>query len=212
MLFSTQSQLELFNNRLDRRLNNLDEVRKVALKCHRCGLREDCTQVVFGSGNLKADLMFIGEGPGKNEDQQGIPFVGNAGQLLNKILKAAEIDREEVYISNIIKCRPPRNRKPTIKEMQSCLWILAQEIKFVNPKIIIPLGSTALRGLLDSNGRITRQRGVWVEREGKYFLPTFHPAALLHDERKKKPVWNDFLKIKKTYNKYLKLKAEGKEV
>ncbi|GAB6137419.1 uracil-DNA glycosylase [Halanaerobaculum tunisiense] len=212
MLFSGQSQLDLFANQPENKLRSLTEVKEVALNCQRCSLREGCTQVVFGTGNQEADLMFIGEGPGRDEDRQGVPFVGQAGQLLNKILQAAEIDREEVYISNIIKCRPPENRTPQQEEMQACLWILAQEIQFVNPKLIVPLGSTALRGLLDPNGSITRQRGTWVQEKGKYFLPTFHPAALLHDTSKKKPVWKDFLKIKKAYNKYLRLKSEGKKV
>ncbi|AGB40867.1 uracil-DNA glycosylase, family 4 [Halobacteroides halobius DSM 5150] len=212
MLFSSQSQLQLFTKQSKKGLRSIDELKDVAKECKRCQLRTNCKKVVFGSGNKKAELMLVGEGPGKTEDKRGIPFVGQAGQLLNKILEAAEIRRDKIYISNIIKCRPPGNRKPTIEEMKSCLWILAQEIRFVNPKLIVPLGSTALRGLLNPNGSITRRRGIWVEKEGKYFLPTFHPAALLHDKNKKEPTWKDFLKIKKAYNKYLKLKAEGKKV
>jgi DNA polymerase len=213
MLFSNQNQLGLFSgDKLEAKFDNLKEVKELALECQRCGLRENCTQVVFGSGNNQSPLMFVGEGPGRDEDKQGLPFVGRAGKLLDRILTEAEIERDEVYISNIIKCRPPNNRKPTEEEMKTCLWILAQEIKFVDPKIIVPLGSTALRGLLDPAGKITKVRGNWEERKGRYFLPTFHPAALLRDERKKKPVWLDFLKIKKAYHKYLRLKAEGKEV
>lgn len=212
MLFSSQVQLDLFNNPPENKFSSLEEVKEVALNCNRCGLREDCTQVVFGTGNADAELMFVGEGPGGEEDKQGIPFVGRAGRLLDRILKEAGIDREEVYISNIIKCRPPNNRKPTEEEMKTCLWILTQEIKFIDPTIIVPMGSTALQGLLNPNGKITKVRGKWVERQGKYFLPTFHPAALLRDERKKKPVWKDFLKIKKAYEKYLRLKEEGKEI
>lgn len=212
MLFDKREQLDLFGNQPEKRYNSLAELKNIALDCSRCGLRENCTQVVFGAGNKDADLMFVGEGPGKDEDKEGIPFVGRAGKLLDKILAAAEIDKDEVYISNIVKCRPPGNRKPSSQEMKTCLWILAQEIKIIDPAIIVPLGSTALKGLLDPNGKITKIRGNWVEREERYFLPTFHPAALLRDENKKAPVWKDFLTIKKAYNKYLKLKAEGKEV
>jgi len=212
MLFDKRAQLDLFNSQAEKRYNSIDELRNIALDCSRCALREDCTQVVFGAGNKEADLMFVGEAPGRDEDQQGTPFVGQAGILLEKILTAADINKEEVYISNVVKCRPPDNRKPDKKEMKTCLWILAQEIKLVNPKLIVPLGSTALKGLIYPRGKITKLRGQWIERKDKYFLPTFHPAALLRDETKKPLVWKDFLKLKKAYDKYLRLKAEGKEV
>ena len=213
MLYQENKTMKLFadittNNRFD----SLSELKNIAVKCKRCSLRKGCKQVVFGNGNADADLLFVGEGPGAQEDKKGKPFVGKAGKLLNKILTAAEIEREEVYISNIIKCRPPNNRTPSKKEMKTCLWILAQEIDLIDPTIIVPLGSTALKGLLAPNGSITRMRGNWIERKGYYFLPTFHPAALLHDERKKPNVWRDFLKIKKAYEKYLRLKKEGKKV
>jgi len=212
MLFYSKEQLELFNDKGESRFGSLDELRDIATKCQRCSLCDKATQVVFGSGNPNAGLMLVGEGPGADEDREGIPFVGKAGQLLNKILDAAEIERDDIYISNIVKCRPPGNRQPTTNEMKSCLWILAQEIKLVNPKVIVPLGSTALRGLLDPKGSITRMRGRWFEAKGYYFLPTFHPAALLRDEKKKVPVWKDFLKIKKAYDRYLELKSQGEEV
>mgnify|MGYP006274271471 CR=1 FL=1 len=208
MLFDKREQLDLFGGHPEKRYNSLEELKNIALDCSRCKLRKNCRQVVFGAGAKEADLMFIGEAPGKEEDKQGLPFVGRAGKLLDKILAAAEIDKEEVYITNVVKCRPPGNRKPSLQEMKTCLWILAQEIKIIDPIIIVPLGSTALRGLLDPKGKITKVRGEWVEREERYFLPTFHPAALLRDENKKAPVWKDFLKIKKAYNKYLRLKAE----
>ncbi len=212
MLFDPKAQLDLFDKRIESKCKSIDELREVAINCKRCPLREGCKHLVFGAGNSEADLMFVGEGPGVDEDREGIPFVGRAGQLLNKILQAAEIKREEVYISNIVKCRPPHNRKPTVQEMKSCLWILAQEIKLVKPKIIVPLGSTALRGLLNPKGRITKTRGKWIKYKGYYFLATFHPAALLRDKSKKLSVWKDFLKMKKTYKKYLKLKEVGQEV
>ncbi len=213
MLYQENKTMRLFadiNN--SNKFNSLSELKDIALKCNRCALRKSCKQVVFGTGNADADLLFVGEGPGAEEDTKGQPFVGNAGKLLDEILAAAEIEREDVYISNVIKCRPPNNRPPNQKEMKTCLWILAQEIQLIDPTIIVPLGSTALKGLLTPNGSITRMRGNWIKRKGYYFLPTFHPAALLHDESKKADVWRDFLKIKKAYKKYLRLKKEGKEV
>ncbi|SJZ87830.1 uracil-DNA glycosylase [Selenihalanaerobacter shriftii] len=212
MLFYNEGQqLGLFdkNNNIERRFNSLEEIKKIAVQCKRCILHKNCNQLVFGTGNPKAGLMFVGEGPGKVEDEKGTPFVGKAGQLFNRILEAAEINREDVYISNIVKCRPSGNRNPEIEEMKSCLWFLAQEIRMVEPTIIVPLGSIAVKGLLNPNGKITRLRGKWVERNGYYFLPTFHPAALLRNESWKKPTWHDFLKIKKAYKRYLKLKKQG---
>ncbi|WP_408954384.1 uracil-DNA glycosylase family protein [Natroniella sp. ANB-PHB2] len=212
MLFDSQKLLTVFTNQAEQKFDSIQEIKDIALNCQRCGLRKNCKKVVFGAGNQQADLMFVGEGPGAAEDRQGIPFVGRAGQLLNRILAAAEIDRDDVYISNIVKCRPPENRIPTQVGIKSCLWILTQEIRFVGPKIIVPLGATAAKALLDPEAKITRIRGKWVKRKNYYFLPTFHPAALLRDENKKPAVWKDFLKIKKAYEKYLKLKAEGKDV
>lgn len=155
MLFESQNFLkryrdgELFPEKRDK----LEEFRQKSQSCNRCHLRKGCTQVVFGHGNPEAPLMFVGEGPGANEDKQGQPFVGNAGQLLDKILEAAQIPRQEVYISNIVKCRPPSNRKPKEKEMKRCLTILAGEILIIRPKIIVPLGSTAYQGLLEPGGK-----------------------------------------------------------
>lgn len=213
MLFhDMKDQLGLFTegDKEEKRFSSLDEIKEVAVECERCELHEECIQTVFGTGNSDAGLMFVGEGPGKREDEQGEPFVGKAGQLFNKILKEAEIEREDVYISNIVKCRPSGNRNPKVSEMKSCLWFLAQEIRLIKPMIIVPLGSIAVRGLLDPDGRITKLRGNWIEREGYYLLPTFHPAALLRNEEWKKPTWHDFLKIKKAYKRYLELREEGK--
>ncbi|MGM0472034.1 MAG: uracil-DNA glycosylase [Bacillota bacterium] len=211
MLFSNNdNQLGLFSqdSKEKQKFKDLSEVKNIANKCERCHLHSECQQKVFGTGNPNAGLMFIGEGPGQREDEQGVPFVGKAGQLFNKILAAAEIERDDVYISNIVKCRPPGNRNPSTTEMKSCIWFLAQEIKLVQPLIIVPLGSVAVKGLLDPNGKITRLRGEWIERSGYYFLPTFHPAALLRNEKWKKPTWYDFLKIKKGYERYLELDAK----
>lgn len=212
MLFhDTKDQLGLFTeqDQEQQRFNNLEEIKEVAVECERCKLHKKCIQTVFGTGNSDTGLMFVGEGPGKSEDEEGEPFVGKAGQLFNKVLKAAEISRDDVYITNIVKCRPPGNRNPKVSEMKSCLWFLAQEIKLIQPMIIVPLGSVAVKGLLDPEGRITKLRGNWIKKERYYFLPTFHPAALLRNEQWKKPTWHDFLKIKKAYKRYLKLKEKG---
>jgi DNA polymerase len=212
LFYQGGQQLGLFNKESNQesRFSNLDELEEIVSKCKRCSLHKGCKNVVFGTGNSKTGLLFVGEGPGQDEDLQGIPFVGKAGQLLDKILTAAEIRREDVYIANIVKCRPPGNRNPTETEMKTCLWFLAQQIKLIQPTIIVPLGSVAVKGLLDPAGKITELRGNWIERSGYYFLPTFHPAALLRNERWKKVVWRDFLKIKKAYERYQKLKKQGK--
>lgn len=177
----------------------LAEFRQESLQCKRCELRSQCKQVVFGEGNLDASLMLIGEGPGGDEDAQGRPFVGKAGQLLDRILQAAEILREDVYISNVVKCRPPQNRKPTIAEMKGCLRILSGELLIVRPKLIVLLGSTALQGIIDPGASITKQRGQWLISAGIQIMPTYHPAALLRDEAKKRDVWEDFKQVRTVY-------------
>lgn len=187
-----------------------DHLKSNCLSCNHCKLRQDCQQVVFGVGNTSADLLFVGEGPGEKEDIEGEPFVGTAGKLFNKILHAVELKREEVYITNVVKCRPRRNRTPTLLEMKGCLDYLYWEIQWIRPGIIVPLGAVAFKGLIDPNGSITRSRGKWFKRGEYYLLPTYHPAALLHDERKKRPVWMDFLKIKKAYDRYQELKKTEK--
>lgn len=169
-----------------------------ALKCNQCPLRSGAKQVVMGKGNLNKKIMFIGEGPGADEDRLGEPFVGKAGQLLNRILAAAKINREDVYITNMVKCRPPHNRNPLSSEIKKCTPILLAEIKIINPKVIVPLGSIALKHLLDENASITKMRGKWTQR-GKYFLlPTFHPSYLLRNPAMKKAAWHDFQLIKKS--------------
>ncbi len=172
-------------------------VKKEALECKRCHLREGCSQVVFGVGNPSGSLMLVGEGPGAREDELGEPFVGRAGQLLTRILAAINLGREDVYISNIVKCRPPNNRQPSPQEMEVCMPWLKEEFRLVKPRVLVLLGATAYKGLIDSQGKITRDRGKWIERKNLLIMPTFHPAALLRDPRKKVPVWEDFQKIEK---------------
>lgn len=178
----------------------LHELNNTALACSCCGLRSGCKQVVFGEGNPGARLMLVGEGPGGDEDRLGRPFVGRAGQLLNKILEAAEIPREEVYITNIVKCRPPGNRNPSQAEVNACSFYLVEQFKLINPEIVICLGALATRTIIDKNAAITRVRGQWYKKNGKRFIATFHPAALLRDPGKKKPVWEDFKEVMKYYH------------
>lgn len=178
---------------------NIEQLATTALGCRRCGLRAGCRGVVFGKGRPDADLMFIGEGPGAEEDRQGQPFVGAAGQLLDKIIFAGGWKPAEVYIANIVKCRPPGNRVPALSEAEACRPWLSKQIEFVNPKIIVLLGSVALQNIIGQESRITRMRGQWLEKDGIKIMPTFHPAALLRDETKKRPVWEDIKKVRDLY-------------
>lgn len=164
--------------------------------CEKCRLCQTRQNVVLGEGNLHAALMFVGEGPGAQEDASGRPFVGAAGQLLDKMLAAIGMTREQVYICNIVKCRPPANRVPEADERNACLPYLRAQTALVRPKVIVCLGSTPTRALMGDQMRITRDRGVWQLRKGVWFMPTFHPAALLRDEEKKRPAWEDFKAIR----------------
>lgn len=178
---------------------SLESLCREAKACRRCGLRTQAAQVVFGEGNPDADLMFVGEGPGADEDSQGLPFVGAAGQLLNRILAAAEISREEVYIANVVKCRPPNNRVPNHDEVAACLPYLRRQIALIRPRILVCLGSLATQALIDPKARISQVRGQWFERDGIKMMPTFHPAALLRDPSRKRPVWEDIQKVRDAY-------------
>lgn len=164
--------------------------------CEKCRLCQTRTNVVLGEGDLHAPLMFIGEGPGQQEDLSGRPFVGAAGQLLDKMLAAIGLKREQVYICNIVKCRPPQNRVPEPDERAACMDYLRQQVALVRPKVIVCLGSTPTRALLGDDMRITRDRGVWQLKKGVWFMPTYHPAALLRDADKKRPAWVDFQAIR----------------
>ena len=167
--------------------------------CTRCPLHEGRTQVVHTVGNYNADLMFIGEAPGADEDAKGEPFVGRAGQLLTKIIEAIGMKREEVCIGNINRCRPPGNRQPTLPEAHTCKPFLLREIAVIRPKVIVVMGNTALHNLLDTKVGITRMRGQFHEYYGVKVMPTFHPAYLLRDPSKKREVWDDM----KTVRDYL---------
>ena len=168
--------------------------------CDKCALAQGRHSVVIGMGDANADVMFIGEGPGHDEDLQGLPFVGSAGKLLDKMLHAIDISRENVYIANIVKCRPPHNRTPEESEAEACLPYLRAQTGLVRPKIIVCLGATAVKYVLGPDIRITRDRGKWYERKGVWIMPTYHPAALLYDETKKHDAWSDLKSLKNKIN------------
>ena len=176
-----------------------EELEEECNKCKKCKLAANRTNVVIGTGNKKATVMFIGEGPGADEDAQGIPFVGRAGKLMNMALEGLGIKREDIYIANIVKCRPPGNRNPEEDEANCCIDFLKNQITLIEPKIIVLLGSVALKHILGKEYGITKSRGKWIEREGILYMPTFHPAALLRDDNKKIDFWND-LKAAFNYN------------
>lgn len=166
--------------------------------CTRCGLHEERTQTVFARGNPNAELCFVGEGPGFEEDRDGLPFVGKAGQLLDKMIHAMGLSGDDVYIANIVKCRPPNNRTPEASEMSACLPYLVEQLDVVRPKVIVALGSTALRGLLGSSNGITRARGAWrLYRASIPVMPTFHPAYVLRQPTKeiRGMVWSDLQQV-----------------
>ncbi len=182
--------------------DNLEELKKATMNCKKCKLCTTRQNVVFGTGNENADIMFIGEGPGGDEDKQGEPFVGKAGQLMNKAFDVVGIKREEVYIANIVKCRPPNNRDPEQEEVIECLDYLRNQVMIVKPKIIVLLGRIALQNILGPEYKITANRGKWIEKKGIMYMPTWHPAALLRDETKKIDFIND-LKLVSEGDSYL---------
>ena len=176
--------------------NNLEELRAAIGDCRRCKLCSGRTNLVFGVGNPNADLMFIGEGPGRDEDLQGEPFVGRAGQLLTDIItKGMGMKREDVYIANVVKCRPPENRNPEPDEVAACEPFLKKQIDLVRPRIIVALGKFAVQALLQSKVPITKLRGQWHSYHGIKLMPTFHPAYLLRNPADKKLVWEDIKKV-----------------
>lgn len=171
-----------------------EELQQCAMQCSACPLASTRMNVVFGCGAVQTDLMFIGEGPGADEDAQGIPFVGRAGELLTKMIKAMTFDRSEVYIANIVKCRPPENRNPSDEEAEVCIPFLKRQIELVNPKVIVLLGAVPLKYLMGKTG-ISRMRGTWMEYKGIQVMPTYHPAYLLRNPGAKKDVWQDLQEV-----------------
>ena len=175
--------------------DNWEELEKSIVDCKKCKLCNKRTNIVFGTGNKQAKIMLIGEGPGADEDMQGEPFVGKAGKLMDMAFDAVGIDRNNVYIANIVKCRPPNNRNPEDDEAEACLDYLRNQVMLVKPKIIVLLGSVALKNILGKDYGITASRGRWVEKKGIYYMPTWHPAALLRDESKKVDFIKDLLMV-----------------
>jgi uracil-DNA glycosylase family 4 len=177
------------------RISNLESLAQLAHDCTKCRLAGTRTQVVFGTGNPNADLMFIGEAPGRDEDLQGKPFVGRAGQLLTDIIKAMKLTRDDVYIANVIKCRPPENRNPEPDELEACRPFIRRQVELIKPKVIVTLGKFALQSLSGKAHAISASRGQWTEYEGIKVMPTYHPAYLLRTPSAKKDVWNDMKKV-----------------
>lgn len=174
-----------------------EELRNQCLQCNKCELGQMRTNVVFGVGVRDAEVMFIGEGPGENEDLQGEPFVGRGGQLLDKYLDAIGLDRKKnIYIGNMVKCRPPRNRDPKPEEQEACIGWLRSQVRLLRPKIIVCLGRIAAQRLIDPNFRVTRQHGQFFDKNGTLMMGTFHPAALLRNPNQKPDAFEDFLALR----------------
>ena len=178
----------------------LEQIEEIVRTCTKCSLCKNRTQTVFGTGNPNARVMFIGEGPGADEDIQGLPFVGKAGKLMNEAFKGLGINREDVYIANIVKCRPPNNRTPLKEESEACINYLRNQVMIIKPEIIVLMGNTALKNILGNEYGITKSRGKWIIKKDIKYMPTFHPAALLRDESKKIDFWNDLKLVIKELN------------
>lgn len=174
---------------------DISRLRNEATACERCELHTTRNTVVFGTGNDNADLMFVGEAPGADEDQQGEPFVGRAGQLLTKIVEAMGFRRDDVYIANVIKCRPPGNRNPKPIEIETCEPFLLKQVELIQPKVICALGSFAAQALLHTDEKISRLRGRFHDYHGAKLMPTYHPAFLLRNPHSKREVWEDMKKV-----------------
>ncbi|MCK5764111.1 MAG: uracil-DNA glycosylase [Clostridiales bacterium] len=179
--------------------NELEEACKT---CQKCKLSETRNNIVFGEGNKSAKIIFISEAPGEQEDLTGRPYVGKSGKLFDKIIASVNISREEIYLANILKCRPPNNRDPLNDERKTCLPYLRNQVKLIHPKIIVCLGRVAAQTIIDPSFKITKDHGRWIERNGYYLFATFHPSALLRDPSKKRIVWEDFKEIKRKYDTY----------
>ena len=177
--------------------DNFEDLKEQCLNCRKCGLCETRTNVVVGVGNPNAKVMFIGEGPGENEDLQGEPFVGRGGQLLDKMLAAVDLDRRKnIYIANIVKCRPPKNRDPLPEEQEACMEWLRNQVAIIRPKIIVCLGRIAAMRLIKPDMKITKEHGEFFEKNGILMMATLHPAALLRNPNQKPAAFEDFLKLR----------------
>ena len=179
----------------DSSTSDFDALRAEAHDCTKCRLAPTRRNVVFGVGNPNADLMFIGEAPGRDEDEKGEPFVGRAGQLLTDIIKAMKLTRDDVYIANVIKCRPPENRNPEPDELDACRPFIRRQVELIQPKVIVTLGRFGLQSLTEKGYGISAVRGTWLDYNGIKLMPTYHPAYLLRNPAAKKDVWQDMKKV-----------------
>ncbi len=178
-------------------MGDWEALKQTCSRCTRCGLCETRNHVVFGVGNPQADVLFVGEGPGEQEDIQGVPFVGPAGMLLDDMLSIIDLDRRQnCYIANIVKCRPPRNRDPMETEQDACIGYLHEQIRLIRPRILVCLGRIAAKRLIDPEYRITRQHGTWVEKDGIWMTAVYHPSALLRDVSKRPETFEDLLSLR----------------
>ncbi len=174
----------------------LDELQKKCENCRKCELCESRTNLVFGMGNKNADIMLIGEAPGQNEDLQGKPFVGRSGQLLDKFLESVGLSRDDIYIANMLKCRPPENRDPKPNEQELCIDWLREQFKIIRPKIIVCVGRISAQKLIDKNFRVTKEHGIFFEKKGVLFMGTYHPAAILRNPNNKPYALEDWQKVR----------------
>ena len=177
-----------------------EELETKCTNCMKCGLGSTRTNIVIGKGSKNAPVMLIGEGPGEQEDKQGVPFVGPAGKLLDLLLSSLMFREEEFYICNIVKCRPPNNRIPSENETECCLPWLRTQVALIRPRIMVCMGSTAMKYVVDKNAKITQIRGQWINRKGFWIMPTFHPAALLRDSTKKALMFEDVKSVRTKLN------------
>ena len=184
------------NNREYRAMDSFEQLKQDCSNCSRCILGATRKNLVFGTGNEHSDLVFVGEGPGEKEDQQGIPFVGPAGQLLDVMLKLIGLRREDVYICNIVKCRPPQNRDPAPDEREACSQWLQRQLALIDPKIIVCLGRISATSLISPTFKITKEHGQWYEIDGRKVIATYHPSALLRDVSKRPEAFADFREIR----------------
>ena len=180
-------------------MDSWDSLKTECASCRACPLCEGRHNLVFGVGNERADLMFVGEGPGEQEDLQGVPFVGPAGNLLDSMLEMIDLDRSRIYIANMVKCRPPHNRDPQASEMAACRAWLDRQIALVDPKLIVCLGRISAMALIREDFRITREHGLWFDKDGRRILATFHPSALLRDPSRRPEAFMDLREIRKEY-------------
>ena len=181
---------------MNRQSDTWEALRSECEACRACELHTTRTNCVFGTGNINADLLFVGEAPGDNEDKTGIPFVGRAGKLLDQFLFAVDIPRESVYIANILKCRPPQNRDPLPAEEDACIEFLRRQVKLIRPKVIVCLGRISAMRLIKPDFKITKEHGVWFEKGNFLITAVYHPALLLRDPRRKEEMLEDMKKIK----------------